>query len=98
MSITRGFRSRGARDPRLPPGQYDAGSEWPVLTAEATPTTLSTASWTFVVDGLVEQPRQWTWEEIQALPDSTYEGDIHCVTTWSKLGVTFRGVSLDTLL
>jgi DMSO/TMAO reductase YedYZ molybdopterin-dependent catalytic subunit len=69
-----------------------------VLTAEATPTTLSTASWTFVVDGLVEQPRQWTWEEIQALPDSTYEGDIHCVTTWSKLGVTFRGVSLDTLL
>lgn len=68
-----------------------------MLTAEATP-TLSTASWTFVVDGLVEQPSQWTWEEIQALPDSTYEGDIHCVTTWSKLGVTFRGVSLDTLL
>jgi len=97
MPVTRGFRSRGARDPRLPPGQYDAGTEWPVLNAEATP-TLSTATWTFVVDGLVEQPSHWTWEEIQQLPDSTFAGDIHCVTTWSKLGVTFRGVSLDTLL
>jgi DMSO/TMAO reductase YedYZ molybdopterin-dependent catalytic subunit len=97
VPITRGFRSRGTRDARLPPGQYDAGSEWPVLNAEATP-TLSTDSWTFTVDGLVEQPSHWTWDEIQALPDSTYDGDIHCVTTWSKLGVTFRGVSLDTLL
>jgi DMSO/TMAO reductase YedYZ molybdopterin-dependent catalytic subunit len=97
VPITRGFRSRGSRDPRLPPGQYDAGSEWPVLNAEATP-TLSTDSWTFTVDGLVEQPSHWTWDEIQALPDSTYDGDIHCVTTWSKLGVTFRGVSVDTLL
>ena len=90
MPFTRGFRSRGARDPRLPPGQYDAGAEWPVLNAEATP-TLSTDSWTFVVEGLVEQPTRWTWEEIHALPDATYAGDIHCVTTWSRLGVTFRG-------
>ena len=27
-----------------------------------------------------------------------YSGDIHCVTTWSKLGMTFDGVSVDTLL
>ena len=31
-------------------------------------------------------------------PTSTYEGDIHCVTTWSKLGMSFTGVSVDTLL
>jgi DMSO/TMAO reductase YedYZ molybdopterin-dependent catalytic subunit len=68
-----------------------------VLTAEPTP-TISPTSWTFVVEGMVEQPTTWTWDEIRALPDSTYDGDIHCVTTWSKLGVTFRGVSLDTLL
>jgi DMSO/TMAO reductase YedYZ molybdopterin-dependent catalytic subunit len=97
MKLTRGFHGRGNRDPRLPPGQYDVGRDWPVLTAEATP-TLSTATWTFSVGGLVEQPMKWTWEEIQALPDSTFNGDIHCVTTWSKLGVSFRGVSVDTLL
>ncbi|MDQ6614500.1 MAG: sulfite oxidase-like oxidoreductase [Actinomycetota bacterium] len=99
MGFTRGFegRRRRPRDDRLPPGQYDVGSDWPVLTAEATP-LLSTADWTFAVDGLVEHSVRWTWDEIHALPGSTYEGDIHCVTTWSKLGVTFRGVSVDTLL
>ena len=99
MALTKGFlgRNRGPRDPRLPPGQYDTGSTWPVLTAEATP-HLDTATWTFAVTGLVERPTSWTWDEIHALPPSTYEGDIHCVTTWSKLGVTFAGVSVDTLL
>ena len=96
--FTRGFGGRrAARDPRLPPGQYDAGATWPVLTAEPTP-RLDTSTWTFSVDGLVEQPTTWTWDEIHALPPSTYEGDIHCVTTWSKLGMTFTGVSVDTLL
>jgi DMSO/TMAO reductase YedYZ molybdopterin-dependent catalytic subunit len=73
------------------------GSDWPVLTAEATP-RLSTSTWSFTVDGLVERPTSWTWDEMHALPDSTYAGDIHCVTTWSKLEVTFQGVSVDTLL
>jgi DMSO/TMAO reductase YedYZ molybdopterin-dependent catalytic subunit len=96
--FTRGFAGRGAaRDPRLPPGQYDAGKTWPVLTAEATP-TLSTSSYTFAIDGLVATPATWTWDELHALPPSTYSGDIHCVTTWSKLGITFTGVSIDTLL
>jgi hypothetical protein len=37
--LTRGFtgRSRGERDSRLPPGQCDAGMNWPVLRAESTP-------------------------------------------------------------
>jgi DMSO/TMAO reductase YedYZ molybdopterin-dependent catalytic subunit len=98
-SFTRGFSGRGrpARDQRLPPGQYDAGPEWPVLTAEVTP-RLATDTWTFTVDGLVERPTIWSWEEIHELPRSTYRGDIHCVTAWSKLGMTFGGVSLDVLL
>jgi DMSO/TMAO reductase YedYZ molybdopterin-dependent catalytic subunit len=97
MTFTRGFTGRRARDPRLPPGQYDVGKDWPVLTAEATP-SLSTDKWTFAIDGLVEKPVSWTWAEIMALPKSEFMGDIHCVTTWSKLGVRFRGVSVDTLL
>jgi DMSO/TMAO reductase YedYZ molybdopterin-dependent catalytic subunit len=95
--ITRGFVGRRNRDPRLPPGQYDAGKRWPVLTAEVTP-KLDLATWTFAVEGFVEQPTTWTWGEIRALPPSDYQGDIHCVTTWSKLGVHFSGVSVDTLL
>jgi DMSO/TMAO reductase YedYZ molybdopterin-dependent catalytic subunit len=97
--LTRGFagRRRAARDDRLPPGQYDAGSQWPVLTAEVTP-TVSTDTWSFSVEGLVERKTSWTWDEIRSLPPSTFVGDIHCVTTWSKLGMNFAGVSIDTLL
>ena len=97
MKFARGFRGSRERDPRLPPGQYDAGRSWPVLTAEGTP-RLKTDDWTFTVEGLVANPTKWTWEQIQSLPQSTYSGDIHCVTMWSKLGMTFTGVSVDTLL
>ena len=99
MPVTRGFFRKRPDGPegRLPPGQYDTGAGWPVLTAEATP-RLDTATWTMTVDGLVETPASWTWDEIHALPRSTFTGDIHCVTTWSKLGMEFTGVSVDTLL
>jgi DMSO/TMAO reductase YedYZ molybdopterin-dependent catalytic subunit len=99
VKLTRGFtgRSRTPRDPRLPPGQYDAGADWPVLSAEATP-RLDTAAWSLTVDGLVATARTWSWEELHELPRSTFDGDIHCVTMWSKLGISFGGVSVDTLL
>jgi DMSO/TMAO reductase YedYZ molybdopterin-dependent catalytic subunit len=96
--FTRGFAGRGkSSNPRLPPGQYDTGRSWPVLTAEVTPKP-DLASWTFTVEGKVEQKTTWTWDEIHALPPATFYGDIHCVTTWSKFDVTFSGVSVDTLL
>jgi len=95
---TRGFIGRKrSGDPRLPPGQYDAGDDWPVLTAEVTP-NLRPEQWSMSVDGLVETPTTWSWDEAHALPQSEFHGDIHCVTTWSKLGVTFGGVSVDELL
>jgi DMSO/TMAO reductase YedYZ molybdopterin-dependent catalytic subunit len=73
------------------------GRDWPVLTAEVTP-KLATDTWTFTVEGAVARPTTWSWAELQALPRSTFAGDIHCVTTWSKFDVTFAGVSIDVLL
>jgi DMSO/TMAO reductase YedYZ molybdopterin-dependent catalytic subunit len=96
--FTRGFTGRARqRDSRLPPGQYDIGNQWPVLTAEVTP-RLDTANWTFRVEGAVEHPTTWTWDEIHALRSSEFRGAIHCVTMWSKFDMTFEGVSVDTLL
>src|SRR3954454_20285327 len=98
MAVTRGFRGkRRGTERRLPPGQYDVGGSWPVLTAEATP-RVDPERWSLTVDGLVERPTTWTWEELHRLPQSTYFGDIHCVTTWSKFDVAFKGVSVDELL
>jgi len=92
-----GRRGTKERDPRLPPGQYDTGSGWPVLTAEVHP-RIKAEEWTFRVDGLVTSPMTWTWDDAHRLPPSRYDGDIHCVTTWSKLGTSFGGVSVDTFL
>jgi len=98
--ISRGFTGR-RRTPeeladRLPPGQY-AESGWPVLTAGPTP-DISTDEWSFRIDGMVGQEREWSWEEFHELPWETIPADIHCVTKWSKLGTNFGGVSMDVLL
>ena len=97
--ISRGFqgRRRPEADPsRVPPGQY-VTDDFPVLSAGPTPHP-ELGSWTFQVGGEVDEPRSWTWDELQALPGETVTVDIHCVTKWSKLDTEWTGVSLDTLL
>jgi DMSO/TMAO reductase YedYZ molybdopterin-dependent catalytic subunit len=99
MAISRGFHGRRRLDAdpaRIPPGQY-VTPDFPVLSAGPTPHT-PLAEWTFEIRGLVDEPVSWTWEEFLALPSETPTVDIHCVTKWSKLDTTWRGVSLDTLL
>jgi DMSO/TMAO reductase YedYZ molybdopterin-dependent catalytic subunit len=99
MSISRGFQGRRRSDvdpDRVPPGQY-VTAEFPVLSAGPTPST-PLADWTFEIRGLVDKPVSWSWEELVALPSETPTVDIHCVTKWSKLGTSWRGVSVDTLL
>ena len=90
--LTRGFTGRG-RDARATSGCRPA-STTPATSGRCSPPRrrreLSTDEWTFTVDGHVEQPTTWTWDEIHALPPSRYDGDIHCVTTWSKLGHDLR--------
>jgi len=98
--ISRGFKGR-ERTPdelaaRLPPGQY-VESGFPVLTAGPTP-DVPTDTWRFRIDGMVAKQQEWTWEQFSQLPFETVPCDIHCVTKWSKLGTSFGGVSLDTLL
>jgi DMSO/TMAO reductase YedYZ molybdopterin-dependent catalytic subunit len=97
--ISRGFtgRRRDAGDPgRVPPGQY-VTADFPVLSTGPTP-RVAIEDWSFEIDGAVEEPASWSWEELLALPAETPTVDIHCVTKWSKLDTTWRGVSLDTLL
>ena len=82
---SRGFFSRRPRpDPtRVPPGQY-LEEGFPVLSAGPTP-HVPLDEWSFAIGGAVEEPRPWTWDELNALPIETITKDIHCVTKWSKL-------------
>ncbi len=44
------------------------------------------------------RPRRGPGRSCSRLPQETFTVDIHCVTKWSKLGTTWTGVSVDTLL
>jgi DMSO/TMAO reductase YedYZ molybdopterin-dependent catalytic subunit len=100
MHVSRGFRGKrrddGGRADRVPPGQYLTDG-FPVLSAGPTPHT-RLEDWTFSIAGELDEPRRWTWDELQALPAEDVTVDIHCVTRWSKLDTAWKGVSLDTLL
>ncbi len=98
--VSRGFSghrdtAQGLSD-HLPPGQY-AETGFPVLTAGPTP-EVGIEDWRFRIDGMVAEPKEWRWEEFGELPFESVPCDIHCVTKWSKLGTSFSGVSVDTLL
>jgi DMSO/TMAO reductase YedYZ molybdopterin-dependent catalytic subunit len=97
--VSRGFfgRRRPVADPsRVPPGQY-VTSDFPVLSAGPTPHTLLD-QWSFTIQGAVREPVSWQWNELLALPSEMFTVDIHCVTKWTKLDTTWKGVSVDTLL
>jgi DMSO/TMAO reductase YedYZ molybdopterin-dependent catalytic subunit len=81
---------------RVPPGQY-ATEKWPVLHYGGIP-RFDPVTWDFRVFGLVEEPIRLTYDEVRALPAVTITCDIHCVTAWSRLGMTFEGIPVKSVL
>jgi DMSO/TMAO reductase YedYZ molybdopterin-dependent catalytic subunit len=94
--VSPGFRRRRPTTPGLPPGQY-LTDDFPVLSAGPTP-RIPLDEWEFVITGETGERRRWDWSQFTALPSETPTVDLHCVTKWSKLGTSWRGVSLDVLL
>src|SRR4051795_10196778 len=81
---------------RVPPGQY-LTERFPVLTYGRNP-KFDLGTWSLSIDGEVEQPFSLRWDELLALPQTEVTTDIHCVTRWSKLDTTWRGVRVRDLL
>jgi len=80
---------------RVPPGQHLAKG-FPVLTYGDTP-IISQADWQFQVWGLATR-KTFTWDDLMAMPQSEFTADFHCVTTWSKLDVQWRGVKVTDFM
>ena len=94
--VTPGFRGRRQDAVQLPPGQY-LTHDFPVLSAGPTP-RVDLAEWSLTVTTESGERHAWSWDELMALPQEEPTVDIHCVTKWSKLGTSWRGVSLDDIL
>jgi DMSO/TMAO reductase YedYZ molybdopterin-dependent catalytic subunit len=91
---TRGTDSVSAVAPpgqRIPPGQV-LNKGFPVLHAGTIPTELTRTNWTLTVHGSIAHPFELTYTELLALPQQEETVDIHCVTSWTKLDTTWRGV------
>lgn len=95
--VNKGFTGKGGDGHnRLPPGQTEV-IRWPVLTYGPTP-KIDTETWTLVIDGAVNKTITLDWKQFNQLAKTRLTTDIHCVTRWSRLGMVWDGVSLDTLI
>jgi DMSO/TMAO reductase YedYZ molybdopterin-dependent catalytic subunit len=86
----------GIAPERIPPGQY-VTQRFPVLTYGSNP-PFDLNAWSLSIWGEVEEPYSLRWDELMALPQAEVTTDIHCVTRWSKLDTTWRGVRVRDLL
>lgn len=75
----------------VPPGQIVTHG-WPVLHAGSLPAGLTSDSWSLEVHGEVDRPRRLSFADLLRWPSKEIECDIHCVTSWTKLGMPWKGV------
>lgn len=81
---------------RLPPGQHQV-KNWPVLDLGVQP-DIPLDKWRLTIDGLVENPARWTWQEFLGQPEFRATSDIHCVTAWSRYDNQWTGISAKHVL
>lgn len=81
--------------PRLPVGQSETQG-WPVLDLGRHP-QVPLDTWSLAIDGACESPFCLSGSEFMALEQIDDVSDFHCVTTWSKFDVPWRGVRFADL-
>ena len=84
------------QDERLPPGQHLVNN-FPVLDLGYKP-DIVLADWSLTIDGCVDNPVIWSWEDFQIQPVVQRMADFHCVTSWSMLDNEWTGVKFQHLL
>ncbi|MFC5470331.1 molybdopterin-dependent oxidoreductase [Cohnella suwonensis] len=60
--------------------------------------SFESATWRFGIDGLVDRPGTWNWEQFLQLKRTVQVSDFHCVTGWSVYNNTWEGIPLSALL
>ncbi len=92
----REMEKKARAEGRLPPGQ-SLTIKWPVLHAGDVP-RFDASRWDFRIEGQVETPLRFTWEEFRTLPQQEVTSDFHCVTRWSRLDNLWKGVLFTDVL
>lgn len=83
--------------PKLPPGQTES-KKWPVLDMGVLP-EVTKESFRLELRGLCQRPQNLNWQDLMSFEQVEEASDFHCVTTWSRMDLLFRGVRLiDVIL
>lgn len=79
---------------RLPPGQHllTDPQEFPVLDLGRKP-DWDPQTYRLKIFGEVEQPVELSYDQFLELPTAAFTADFHCVTTWSRFDIAWRGVA-----
>lgn len=80
----------------LPPNQV-WGKKFVIYAAMGIP-IVDAKDWKLRVDGLVENPAEYTYEQLASMPQTSYVRSFHCVTRWSVKDVAWEGVPVRRLL
>jgi len=75
-----------------------AVKSWRYNTVEKPVPKFDPAEYRLVIDGMVERPQSFTYEELRALPAVRQVSDFHCVEGWGVNDVQWDGVRLQTLI
>ena len=81
---------------RVPPGQM-VTQGFPVLHAGSVPYDLTARCWTLELRGSIAHPQRLTYADLLRLPQVEEAVDLHCVTSWTKLGTRWQGVRFRTI-
>jgi DMSO/TMAO reductase YedYZ molybdopterin-dependent catalytic subunit len=81
--------------PKLPVGQV-ASKKWPVLDLGIHP-EVALVDWRLTVDGACAHPLALGYDDFLALPQVEDTSDFHCVTTWSRMDLRWKGVRFADL-
>jgi len=78
-------------DKSTPPGQAYVDT-FPIYDITPNLPLFDSTKWRFRVWGAVENPVEWTWDELMQLSAIEVVADFHCVTKWSKKALVWEGV------
>jgi DMSO/TMAO reductase YedYZ molybdopterin-dependent catalytic subunit len=71
---------------------------WRIYTVADSMPTFDSRTWRLRIDGLVERPRELSYEELRSLPRAEQVSTFHCVTGWTVEDVHWAGVRFRDLL
>lgn len=80
-----------------PPAGGGAKGDFRIYSVTPIP-SFSNATWSFKIDGLVDKPMTWNWEQFVKLARKVQVSDFHCVTGWSVYKNTWEGIPLKQFL